>query len=166
MSQKWRPWLPRCESGHLSFQHTLQPDSLPMHWLPYQFQAIQSYFLTHYSCPHLPHMHTPFYYTDQLKTKKLCLCYNLPMIATMSANMWFLPSLSMAARCANPGAFILHLYGFELPSDTRYIPNSPVVTIKNQLWVSKAVIIGTEWTWRIHQPQLFKTILLHNINLT
>lgn len=101
-------------------------------------------------CPHLLHMHTTFYmyYTDQLETKKkLCLCYTLPMIATMSANMWFLPSLSMAARCANPGAFILHLYGFELPSDTRYIPNSPVLTIKNQ-WDRK-VIISTAWTWRI-----------------
>jgi hypothetical protein len=32
----------------------------------------------------------------------------------------------MAARWANPGAFILHLDGFELPSDTRYTPNSPV----------------------------------------
>jgi len=50
----------------------------------------------------------------------------------------------MAARCANPGAFILHLYGFELPSDTRYIPNSPVLTIKNQLGASKEVIIGNE----------------------
>jgi hypothetical protein len=39
----------------------------------------------------------------------------------------------MAARWANPGAFILHLYGFELPSDTRYIPNSPVSAMEKEL---------------------------------
>ena len=50
-SQQWRPWLLACDSGHSSFQHTLQPDSLPMHWMPYQFQATQFYFQTHYSCP-------------------------------------------------------------------------------------------------------------------
>jgi hypothetical protein len=39
----------------------------------------------------------------------------------------------MAARWANPGAFILHLYGFELPSDTRYTPNSPVLAMEKEL---------------------------------
>lgn len=34
----------------------------------------------------------------------------VPIIATISANMWFLPTMSVPARWANPGALILHLY--------------------------------------------------------
>ena len=33
----------------------------------------------------------------------------VPMIATISANMWFFPMWSTTARWANPGALILHL---------------------------------------------------------
>src|SRR5215831_16175103 len=42
-----------------------------------------------------------------------------PMIADTSANMWPRVRKSMACRCANEGARILHLYGRLLPSDTR-----------------------------------------------
>ena len=40
-------------------------------------------------------------------------------MATISARNKPFPILSKAAKCAKPGALILHLYGFELPSDTR-----------------------------------------------
>jgi len=43
----------------------------------------------------------------------------LPIIATISARKCFLPIFSNAARCAKPGALILHLYGIEEPSETK-----------------------------------------------
>ena len=33
--------------------------------------------------------------------------------------------LQILTKWANPGAFILHLYGLFEPSDTKYTPNSP-----------------------------------------
>lgn len=46
-------------------------------------------------------------------------CNVLPIIATISARKCFLPIFSNAARCAKPGALILHLYGLEEPSETK-----------------------------------------------
>ena len=42
-------------------------------------------------------------------------------------------NFSIAARWAKPGALILHLYGLEDPSDTKYTPNSPVIIFKKKI---------------------------------
>lgn len=58
----------------------------------------------------------------------------------MSARKCFLPILSNAARCAKPGALILHLYGIDEPSETKYTPNSPINKYLKHLKVPENII--------------------------
>lgn len=58
----------------------------------------------------------------------------------MSARKCFLPIFSNAARCAKPGALILHLYGLEEPSETRYTPNSPTIKYLINLKIPENII--------------------------
>src|SRR5215469_6208131 len=64
-----------------------------------------------------------------------------PRIADMSASMCPRERKSIAWRCANEGARILHLYGRLVPSDTRYTPNSPLGA-STAAYTSPA---GTRW---------------------
>ena len=65
---------------------------------------------------------------------------SVPMMATISASMWFFPIWSMTARWANPGALILHLKRKTSMFKTELQPVKPYQNIIFQILQFLAII--------------------------